>query len=63
MTPIFTRRFFALPARYQAAVVAAELRDIEGNFGRYITAEDEQRARQQAVRIRRKAVRYGVLKD
>ena len=34
---IFAKRFFRLNARDQAAVVEAELRDIEKNYGRYVS--------------------------
>ena len=52
MTRIFTKRFFGLSRRDQSAVVEAVLRDIEGNYGRYITAEDEKRARRRPVSLR-----------
>lgn len=60
MKRIFTARFFRMSPRDQAAVVEAELRDIENNYGRYVNPEDEKRARRQAARIRKKAVAYGI---
>lgn len=62
MRRIFTERFFRLSANDQVAVVEAVLRDIETNYGRYITPDDENRARQKANRIRQKAIKCGVLK-
>ena len=61
MKRIFTERFFRLNANDQVAVVEAVLRDIETNYGRYITPDDENRARQRAERIRKKAAKCGVL--
>lgn len=52
-----------LSAHDQAAIVEVVLLDIEKNYGRYITPEDEKRARQQAQRIRKKAIKYGILRD
>jgi hypothetical protein len=48
--------------RLPDAVVKAELYDIEKNYGKYINPEHEKRARQQAARIRRKAVNFGILR-
>ena len=48
MRRIFTERFFRLSAHDQVAVVEAVLQDIEKNYGRYITPDDEKRARRQA---------------
>ena len=62
MKRIFTTRFFGLSTHDQAAVVEAALKDIEKNYGRYTTPEDEKRARQRAQRIRKKAVKCGILK-
>ena len=62
MKRIFTAKFFRLSAHDQAAVVEAELRDIEQEYGRYASREDGRRARRQAARIRRKAVAHGILK-
>jgi hypothetical protein len=45
MTRIFTKRFSRLSRRDQAAVVEAALRDIERNYGRFISPDDAQRAR------------------
>jgi hypothetical protein len=61
MTRIFTKRFFRMGARDQAAVVEAALRDIERKYGRYVDPEDERRARRHAERIRQKAGEYGIL--
>jgi hypothetical protein len=62
MKRIFTARFFRLSAHDQAAAEEAELRGIEENYGRYVNPEDEKRARQQAARIQKKAVGYGILR-
>ena len=62
MRRIFTERFFRLSAHDQVAVVEAVLQDIEKNYGRCITSDDEKRARRQAERIRKKAIEYKVLR-
>jgi len=62
MRRIFTERFFRLSAHDQVAVVEAVLQDIEKNYGRYITPDDEKRARRQAGRIRKKAMDHGILR-
>jgi hypothetical protein len=62
MKRIFTKRYFTLSAHDQVAVVETVLHDIERDYGRYINPEDEQRARQQVARIRRKAAEYGILR-
>jgi hypothetical protein len=62
MKRIFTARFFRLAPADQAAVVEAALADIERNYGRFLDAEGERRARRRAARIRRKAARYEVLR-
>ena len=62
MRRIFTKTFFRLTAHDQAAVIGAVLGDIERNYGRYVSPEDEMRAQRQAARIRKKAVEYGILK-
>lgn len=41
MTRIFTKWFFRLSTHNQAAVVQSALADIEKNYGRYITSDDE----------------------
>jgi len=51
-----------LSAHDQVTVVEAVLQDIEKNYGRYITPDDEKRARRQAERIRKKAIEYKVLR-
>ena len=43
MTHIFSKKFFAISVHGQAAVVEAALHDIEKNYWRYITPEDEKR--------------------
>ena len=63
MTRIFTAKFFRLSSHDQAAVIEAELRDIEQNYGRYVNAKDEKRAWRQVARIRKKAVKYGILRE
>jgi hypothetical protein len=62
MKRIFTAKFFMLSAHDQVAVVEAAIRDIEQNYERLLTREDEQRARRLAQRIRWKAVAHGILK-
>jgi len=59
MTPVFTKQFFRLDTSNQAAVVEAEPRDIERNYGRFLDPDNERRARRQAARVRKKAVNYG----
>jgi hypothetical protein len=62
MKPIFTKKFFSLSTGDQVAIVEAALSDIEKNYGRYVTADDEKRARRRAACIRKKAVEYGIFK-
>jgi predicted metallopeptidase len=61
MTRIFTPKFFRLSLRDQVAVVEHCLHDIEKNFGRFISPQDETRARRRAARIRKTARQYGIL--
>jgi hypothetical protein len=62
MTRVFAKQFFRLNRRDQTAVVEAVPRDIEGNYGRYVSPDDERRARWRAARIRTKAVDCGILR-
>ena len=48
--------------RLASAVVEAVLQDIEKDYGRYVAPEDEKRARRRAQHIRRKAVKYRILR-
>jgi len=57
---IFTKSFFRLSARDQAAVVNAEIRNLERET--YLTPADQKSAEQQIDRITKKAERYGVYK-
>ncbi len=63
MKRIFTAKFFRLSPRDQAPIVEAELRDIEQYYGRFTSPADERRARRRAARIRKMAVRYGILSE
>ena len=51
MRRIFTERFFRLSAHDQVAVVEAVLQDIEKNYGRYITTDDEKRANEEIQQL------------
>jgi len=55
---IFTKSFFRLSPIDQAAVVDAEIRDLENQ--NYLTPADQQRAEQQIKRIKEKGQQYGI---
>jgi hypothetical protein len=59
MSKLFTKSFFALSTVDQSKVLDATLAELES--ATYINEEDEKKAQQKAQRIRRKAIKYGLM--
>ena len=58
---IFTKRFFALSAWDQAAVVDAALHDLESATG--VSPADRQTIRRAITRIEKKAIEFGIYEE
>jgi len=60
MSRIFTKSFFRLSPNDQAAVVDAEIRDLESCLGRHLNPDDDRKVENQIERVRQRAVEHGV---
>jgi len=58
---IFTKSFFEQSVADQGRIVEAALRELENQL--YSSKADEEKAREAAKRIRRKAVKYGLFTE
>ncbi len=57
---IFTKRFFEMTGDDQAAVVSANITDIENTIGRHMAPIHDRQAEQRVKRIRARAAKHGI---